>query len=40
VRESLPPPVSIEDGKRAVEIAEACYVSAQQEGRLVSVEYA
>jgi predicted dehydrogenase len=40
VREGLPPPVTIEDGKRAVEIAEACYVSAQQGGRSVPVEYA
>ena len=40
VRESLPPPISIEDGKRAVEIAEACYASAQMGGRLVPVEYA
>ena len=40
VRQSLPSPVSIEDGKRAVEIAEACYVSAQQGGRSVPVEYA
>ena len=40
VRESLPPPISIEDGKRAVEIAEACYASAQIGGRLVPVEYA
>ncbi len=40
VREGLPPPVTIEDGKRAVEIAEACYASAQQGGRIVPVEYA
>ena len=40
VREGLPPPVTIEDGKRAVEIAEACYASAQQGGRSVPVEYA
>lgn len=40
VREGLPPSVSIEDGKRAVEIAEACYASAQQNGRTVPVEYA
>ena len=40
VRESLPPPISIEDGKRAVEIAAACYASAQMGGRLVPVEYA
>ncbi|MCE3222882.1 MAG: putative Oxidoreductase, family [Nitrospira sp.] len=40
VRETLPPPISIEDGQRAVEIAEACYSSAQQEGRTVLVEYA
>jgi predicted dehydrogenase len=40
VRGRLPSPISIEDGKRAVEIAEACYVSAQQDGRLVPVEYA
>ena len=40
VREDLPPPVTIEDGKRAVEIAEACYASAQQGGLTVPVEYA
>ena len=40
VRAGLPPPVTIEDGKRAVEIAEACYASAQQGGRSVPVEYA
>jgi predicted dehydrogenase len=40
VREGVPPPVTIEDGKRAVEIAEACYASARQGGRVVSVEYA
>lgn len=40
VRESLPPPISIEDGKRAVEIAEACYASARRAGSLVPVEYA
>ncbi len=40
VREKLPPPISIEDGKRAVEIAEACYASAQTGGGLVTVEYA
>ena len=40
VREGLPPPVTIEDGKRAVEIAEACYASAQQGGRVVPVDYA
>lgn len=39
VREGLPPPISIEDGKRAVEIAEACYASARQGGRAVTVEY-
>ncbi len=40
VRDGLPPPVTIEDGKRAVEIAEACYTSARQGGRVVPVEYA
>ncbi|MDP9131704.1 MAG: Gfo/Idh/MocA family oxidoreductase [Nitrospirota bacterium] len=40
VRTGLPPPVTLEDGKRAVEIAEACYTSAQQGGRIVPVEYA
>ena len=40
VREGFPPPVTIEDGKRAVEVAEACYASAQQGGRIVPVEYA
>ena len=40
VRESVPPPISIEDGKRAVEIAEACYASARRAGSLVPVEYA
>jgi predicted dehydrogenase len=40
VRDGLPPPVTIEDGKRAVEIAEACYTSARQGGRVVAVEYA
>lgn len=39
VRGDLPPPITIEDGKRAVEIAEACYLSASQGGRLVTVEY-
>lgn len=39
VRDGLPPPVSIEDGKRAVEIAEACYVSARLGGQVISVEY-
>lgn len=39
VRTGLPPPVTIEDGKRAVEIAEACYASARQGGRVVPVEY-
>lgn len=39
VRNGLPPPVTIEDGKRAVEIAEACYASARQGGRVVPVEY-
>ncbi len=39
VRDGLPPPISIEDGKRAVEIAEACYASARQGGRAVTVEY-
>jgi predicted dehydrogenase len=39
VREGLPPSVTIEDGKRAVEIAEACYASARQGGRVVMVEY-
>lgn len=38
IRDGLPPPVSIEDGKRAVEIAEACYASARQGGQVVSVE--
>ncbi|HVG01775.1 MAG TPA: Gfo/Idh/MocA family oxidoreductase [Nitrospira sp.] len=40
VRECLPPSISIEDGKRAVEIAEACYASAKSDGSLVRVEYA
>ena len=40
VREGLPPAVTIEDGKRAIEIAEACYASAQQGGRVVPVDYA
>ncbi len=40
VREGLPPPITLEDGKRAVEIAEACYASARQGGRTVPVEYA
>ncbi len=39
VRDGLPPPVTIEDGKRAVEIAEACYSSARLGGRVVPVEY-
>ncbi|MEK6802251.1 MAG: Gfo/Idh/MocA family oxidoreductase [Nitrospirota bacterium] len=39
VRNGSPPPVTIEDGKRAVEIAEACYASARQGGRVVPVEY-
>ncbi|MDR4480741.1 MAG: Gfo/Idh/MocA family oxidoreductase [Nitrospira sp.] len=39
VRNGQPPPVSIEDGKRAVEIAEACYTSARQGGQVVPVEY-
>ncbi len=39
VRDGLPPPITIEDGKRAVEIAEACYASARQGGRAVTVEY-
>jgi predicted dehydrogenase len=39
VRDGLPPPVSIEDGKRAVEIAEACYASARQGGRAMRVAY-
>lgn len=39
VRGHLPPPITIEDGKRAVEIAEACYASASQGGRAVTVEY-
>ncbi len=39
VRDGLPPPITIEDGKRAVEIAEACYASARQGGRDVTVEY-
>lgn len=40
VREDVAPPVTIEDGKRAVEIAEACYASARQGGLAVPVEYA
>ena len=40
VRDNQPPPVSVEDGKRAVEIAESCYASAQQNGRPIPVEYA
>jgi len=39
IRDGLPPPVSIEDGKRAVEIAEACYASARQGGQAVRVDY-
>ncbi len=39
IHDGLPPPVTIEDGKRAVEIAEACYTSARQGGRDVTVEY-
>jgi predicted dehydrogenase len=39
VRDGLPPPITIEDGKRAVEIAEACYASARQNGREVVVDY-
>ncbi len=39
VLDGLPPPVSIEDGKRAVEIAEACYASARRGGQAVRVEY-
>ncbi len=39
VRDGLPPPITIEDGKRAVEIAEACYASARQGGQAVTVEY-
>lgn len=39
VRDGLPPPITLEDGKRAVEIAEACYISAAQGGRAVTVEY-
>ncbi len=34
-----PPPITVEDGRRAVEIAEACYASARQGGRPVSVDY-
>ncbi|CAE6780211.1 MAG: Gfo/Idh/MocA family oxidoreductase [Nitrospira sp.] len=39
VRDGSPPPVSIEDGKRAVEIAETCYASARLGGQAVRVEY-
>ena len=39
VRGGLPPPITIEDGKRVVEIAEACYASARQGGQVVTVEY-
>ena len=39
VRDGLPPPITIEDGKRAVEIAEACYASARQNGREMVVDY-
>ncbi len=39
VRNGLPPPVTIGSGKRAVEIAEACYASAKQGGRGVPVKY-
>lgn len=39
VHENVPPPITIEDGKRAVEIAEACYASAGQGGLVVTVEY-
>ncbi|MBS0168918.1 MAG: Gfo/Idh/MocA family oxidoreductase [Nitrospira sp.] len=39
VCDGVPPPVSIEDGTRAVEIAEACYASARQGGQAVPVEY-
>lgn len=39
VRHNVPPPITIEDGKRAVEIAEACYASACQGGQVVAVEY-
>jgi len=39
IREGVPPPISIEDGKRAVEIAEACYASARLGGQSVRVEY-
>ncbi|MBV6470548.1 MAG: Myo-inositol 2-dehydrogenase [Nitrospirae bacterium] len=40
VREGVPPPVTVEDGARAVEAAEACYLSARDGGRVVRVEYA
>jgi predicted dehydrogenase len=39
VRKGIPPPISGEDGKRAVEIAEACYLSAGRRGELVPVRY-
>jgi predicted dehydrogenase len=39
VRKSAEPVVSGEDGKRAVEIAEACYESAHRNGEPVIVRY-
>ena len=39
VRNNLPSPITLEDGKRAVEIAEACYASACRGGQVVTVEY-
>lgn len=37
VRTKLPPPITGEDGLKAVEMAEACYRSAEQDGRPVRV---
>jgi predicted dehydrogenase len=39
VRDGTPMPITGEDGCRAVEIAEACYRSAQAGGEPVLVEY-
>ncbi len=39
VRTNTPPPVTGEDGQKAVEIAEACYRSAELRGQLVQVTY-
>jgi predicted dehydrogenase len=38
IQAGVSPPVTMADGLRAVEIAEACYASAGQEGRIVLLE--